>query len=148
MWAKPGSCCAGVQEEIQEQAEELKAEMKELRAANKKLLQAQKDMAAAHAILEARSGSSDSALRSMEAKLASAEANADAAQKQLQEVSDHPLVGTGWKDVPVQPYWEMSVMACRVSPGGGQGGERIFPVVGHPGTVTEELAAAVDGGAL
>ena len=67
--------------------------MKELRGANKKLLQAQKDMAAAHAILEARSGSSDSALRSMEAKLASAEANADAAQKQLQEVRGHYSAG-------------------------------------------------------
>ena len=40
---------------------------------------------------------------------------------------------------------------CRVTPrvpGGGQSGECFLTIVRYPGAVTEELAAAVDGGAL
>lgn len=40
---------------------------------------------------------------------------------------------------------------CRVTlrgPGGGQSRERFYTVIKHPRTVTEELAAVMDGGAL
>ena len=41
------------------------------------------------------------------------------------------------------PLW------CRAAaPGRGQSGERILTLIRHPGAVTEELVAAVDGGAL